>query len=327
MRVLVTGGAGYIGSHTVRLLLAQGHDVWVYDNLSTGHRASVPADRLIVADLRDAARLDHVFVAHRIEAVIHFAASALVPESVRRPDLYYQNNVVASLALLETLRCHGVGRLVFSSTCATYGIPAVVPIDEDTPQRPINPYGNTKLAIEHAILDHAAAFGWSVALLRYFNAAGAHPDGSLGEDHDPETHLIPLVLQVALGQRSAVQIFGTDYATPDGTCVRDYIHVEDLARAHLLALEKAQPGRPLVCNLGTGQGHSVREVLQAAEQVVGRPIPAVESPRREGDPAALVARADRARTLLGWTPAQSDLTSIVRSAWNWHRQHPAGYDD
>lgn len=327
MRVLVTGGAGYIGSHTVRLLLAEGHEPRVFDNLSAGHRASVPGDRLIVADLADAARLDHVFVAHRIEAVVHFAASALVPESVRNPALYYRNNVVASLTLLDLMRRHGVGKLVFSSTCATYGVPEKVPIDEDTPQRPINPYGNTKLAVEHAILDHAAAYGWGVAMLRYFNASGASPAGGIGEDHDPESHLIPIVIQAALGQRPGVQVFGTDYPTPDGTCVRDYIHVDDLARAHLLALEKLSPGRPIVCNLGTGKGHSVREVVRAVEEVSGRRVTVTEAPRRDGDPPELVAAAGRARELLGWKPAHPDLRTIVETAWNWHHRHPRGYDD
>ncbi|MFO0843179.1 MAG: UDP-glucose 4-epimerase GalE [Gemmataceae bacterium] len=327
MRILVTGGAGYIGSHTVRLLLAQGHDAWVIDNLSTGHRASVPADRLIAADLGDSARLDHAFVAHRIEAVVHFAASALVPESVRKPALYYQNNVVASLTLLEMMRRHGVGKLVFSSTCATYGVPEKVPIDEDTPHRPINPYGNSKLAVERAILDHAEAYGWGVAMLRYFNASGASPAGDIGEDHDPESHLIPIVIQAALGQRPNVQVYGTDYPTPDGTCIRDYIHVDDLAQAHLLALEKLSPGRPIVCNLGTGKGHSVREVIRAVEEVSGRRVNVAEAARREGDPPALVAAAGRARQLLGWKPAYPELRAIVETAWNWHHRHPRGYDD
>jgi UDP-glucose 4-epimerase len=327
MRILVTGGAGYIGSHTVRLLLAKGHDVWVLDNLSTGHRGSVPAERLLVADLRDAARLDHVFVAHRIEAVVHFAASALVGESVRHPALYYQNNVVASLNLMDAMRRHGAGKIVFSSTCATYGVPQRVPIREDEPQRPINPYGNSKLAVERALLDHAAAYGWGVAMLRYFNASGASGDGSIGEDHDPESHLIPLVIQAAMGQRPNVQVFGTDYPTPDGTCVRDYIHVEDLGQAHLLALEKLEPGEPIVCNLGTSKGYSVREVIRTVEEVSGKRVPVVEGPRREGDPPALVAAADLARERLGWRPAYAELRPIVETAWNWHSRHPRGYDD
>jgi UDP-glucose-4-epimerase GalE len=327
MRVLVTGGAGYIGSHTVRLLLARGHDVWVYDNLSAGHRASVPAERLLVGDLAEPARIDHALVSRRIEAVVHFAASALVGESVRHPALYYQNNVIGSLNLLEMMRRNGVSRFVFSSTCATYGMPSRVPIDEDEAQKPINPYGNTKLAVEHALLDHAAAYGWGVALLRYFNAAGANPDGTIGEDHDPESHLIPLVIQAALGQRPYIQVFGTDYDTPDGTCIRDYIHVDDLAMAHLLALEKLEAGRPIICNLGTGQGNSVREVIRAVEEVSGKRVPVVEGARREGDPPRLVASSGQARQLLGWQPRYPDIKEVVATAWNWHSRHPRGYDD
>src|SRR5436190_16944117 len=238
MRILVTGGAGYIGSHAVRLFLSRGHDVWVYDNLCEGHRAAVPAERLIVGDLAETHQLDHVLVMHRIEAVVHFAAFTYVGVSVREPGKYYQNNLVNTLSLMESLRRHHIGRFVFSSTCATYGVPERVPITEDLPQRPINPYGNGKLAVEWALADYATAYGWGYAALRYFNAAGASPDGTLGEDHDPETHLIPLVLQTALGQRPFVEIYGTDYPTPDGTCVRDYIHIDDLAEAHLLALER-----------------------------------------------------------------------------------------
>jgi UDP-glucose-4-epimerase GalE len=327
MRILVTGGAGYIGSHAVRLFLARGHDVWVYDNLSMGHRAAVPADRLLVGDLAERDRLDQAVVAHRIEAVVHFAAFAYVGESVQDPGKYYQNNLVNTLGLMEVLRRQGVGKLVFSSTCATYGVPQTVPITEDEPQRPINPYGNGKLAVEHALADYAAAYGWGVAMLRYFNAAGASPGGGIGEDHDPETHLIPLVLQAALGQRPTVQVFGTDYATPDGTCIRDYIHVDDLAEAHLLALEKLTPGQALPYNLGTGRGHSVREVIRAAEEVSGRRVPVQEGPRRPGDPPALVASAEKAARELGWRARYTDLRAIVETAWNWHRTHPKGYDD
>jgi UDP-glucose-4-epimerase GalE len=327
MKILVTGGAGYIGSHTVRLLSARGHDVWVYDNLSTGHRAAVPAGRLIIGDLGEDARLDHALVTHRIEAVVHFAASALVGESVRYPERYYRNNVVGSLNLLEMMRRNGVGKIVFSSTCATYGLPGRVPIDEEEAQRPINPYGNTKLAIEKALLDHAAPHGWGIAMLRYFNAAGASADGNLGEDHDPETHLIPLVIQAALGLRPAVEVLGSDYDTPDGTCIRDYIHVEDLAQAHILALEKLDPARPIVCNLGTGTGHSVREVIREVEAASGKKVPVVEAGRRPGDPPRLVAAARRAYELLGWQPRYPDLQSIVQTAWNWHHRHPRGYDD
>src|SRR5262245_3332857 len=270
MRILVTGGAGYIGSHAVKLFLARGHDVWVYDSLVYGHRAAVPAERLIVGDLAETDRLDHALLIHRIEAVVHFAAFAYVGESVKDPGKYYQNNLVNTLHLLERMRRHGVGRFVFSSTCATYGVPERVPITEDLPQRPINPYGRGKLAVEWALADYAAAYGWGACALRYFNAAGASPDGAIGEDHHPETHLIPLVLQTALGQRPHVDIFGTDYPTPDGTCIRDYIHVDDLAEAHLLALEKLAAGNFLFYNLGIGRGYSVREVIRTAEEVTGK---------------------------------------------------------
>ncbi len=325
MRILVTGGAGYVGSHAVKLLLSRGHDVWVYDNLSAGHRAAVPAGRLIVGDLSERDRLDQVLVERRIEAVLHFAAFALVGESVRQPVKYYQNNVINTLYLLDALRRHGVSRFVFSSTCAVYGVPNVVPITEDEPTKPVNPYGNTKLAIERALADYAAAHDWGVAILRYFNAAGASPDGDIGEDHDPESHLIPIVLQAALGKRPAVEVYGTDYPTPDGTCIRDYIHVDDLAAAHLLALEVLKPGKLLHCNLGTGRGHSVREVIQTAEEVSGRKVPVKEGARRPGDPPALVAAADKARKELGWRPHYADLRAIVETAWNWHRKHPNGF--
>jgi UDP-glucose-4-epimerase GalE len=327
MRILVTGGAGYIGSHAVRLFLECGHDVWVYDNLCAGHRAAVPAERLLVGDLAEEQRLDHALVMHRIEAVVHFAAFALVGESVENPAKYYQNNLVNSLRLLEAMRRHRVGRIVFSSTCATYGVPQQVPITEDEPQNPINPYGNSKLAVERALADYAAAYGWGFAALRYFNAAGAHPGGTIGEDHDPESHLIPIVLQAVLGQRPAVTVFGTDYPTPDGSCVRDYIHVDDLAEAHLLALEALAPGKALRYNLGTGRGYSVREVIRAAEEVTGKKVPVQEGPRRAGDPPALVAASARVQRELGWRPRYTDLRSIVETAWNWHRAHPHGYDD
>jgi UDP-glucose-4-epimerase GalE len=325
MRILVTGGAGYIGSHAVRLFLARGHDVWVYDNLCYGHRAAVPAERLIVADLAEEQRLDQVLVQHRIEAVVHFAAFAYVGESVRDPAKYYRNNLINTLTLMECVRRHGIGRMVFSSTCATYGVPDRVPISEDEKQQPINPYGTGKLAVERALADYASAYGWGYAALRYFNAAGASPDGNIGEDHDPETHLIPLVLDVALGKRPHIQIFGTDYPTPDGTCIRDYVHVDDLAEAHLLALEQLQPGRGLCLNLGVGHGYSVREVIRTAEEVTGKMIAVKEGPRRPGDPPALVAAAERARAVLGWAPRYSELRPIVETAWNWHRTHPRGY--
>ena len=327
MRILVTGGAGYIGSHSVKLFLDRGHDVWVYDNLSMGHRAAVPAERLIVGDLNEIPKLDHLFVTKRIEAVVHFAAYAFVGESVTNPAKYYQNNLVNTLNLMECMRRNGVAKMVFSSTCATYGTPQKAPITEDEPQHPINPYGNGKLAVEKALADYAPAYEWGYAALRYFNAAGASPDGSIGEDHDPETHLIPLVIQVALGQRPRIEVFGTDYPTPDGTCIRDYIHVDDLGEAHLFALEKLKPGKGLEYNVGTGRGYSVREVIQTVEEVTGKKIPIKEGPRRPGDPPALVAASDKIRHDLAWRPRYTDLRPIVETAWRWHKSHPNGYGD
>jgi UDP-glucose 4-epimerase len=327
MRILVVGGAGYIGSHAVRALSAAGHDVWVFDNLSYGHAAAVNGDRLIRADLADSAALDHTLMIHRIEGVMHFAAFAFVGESVRDPGLYYRNNLVNGLQLLDACRRNGVKRFVFSSTCATYGIPETVPITEATPQRPINPYGNTKLAFEWALADYAHAYGLGYAALRYFNASGASADGTIGEDHDPETHLIPLVLQVALGQRPHIEIFGTDYPTPDGTCIRDYIHVEDLASAHLLALEKIKDGEGLKYNVGTGLGYSVRELIKMSEEVTGKKITVKEGPRRPGDPAELVASSTKIRQELGWKPRYPELGGILETAWNWHKKHPRGYGD
>jgi UDP-glucose 4-epimerase len=327
MRILVTGGAGYIGSHAVKLFLARGHDVWVYDNMIFGHRGAVPAERLIVGDLGDAHRLDHLMLDRRIEAVVHFAAFAFVGESVQQPAKYYQNNLVNTITLLECMRRHQVNRIVFSSTCATYGIPEKVPITEDEPQRPINPYGRTKLAVEFALGDYARAYNWGYAALRYFNASGASPDGRIGEDHHPETHLIPLVIQAAVGQRPHIEVFGTDYATLDGTCIRDYIHVDDLAEAHLLALERLQPGSEMRYNLGTGRGYSVREVIRTVEEVTGKKVPVKEGPRRPGDPPALIAASEKIQRELGWRPHYAELRPIVETAWNWHRSHPHGFKD
>lgn len=325
MKVMVTGGAGYIGSHAVRLLTRAGHDVWVYDNLSMGHREAVPAGRLIEGDLMDRPRLAKALHERRIDAVMHFAAFASVGESVVAPALYYQNNIVASLHLLEAMREVGVGRIVFSSTTATYGVPNHVPITEDEPQKPINPYGFAKLVIEQALADYANAYGLGYAALRYFNAAGASPDGDLGEDHEPEGHLIPIVLQVALGQRSHITMFGEDYPTPDGTCIRDYIHVDDLGAAHLVALEKIEPGQGLKLNLGTGRGNSVREVIDACRRVTGHAIPVELGPRRPGDPPELVADSSKAQRVLNWQPKYTDIESIIRTAWKWHSTHPRGY--
>ncbi len=325
MNILVTGGAGYIGSHTVRLLLARGHDVTVLDNLVYGHREAVPAGRLVVGDIGDARGLDSLMAERRIEAVVHFAAFAYVGESVKEPAKYYSNNLLGSLTLLEACRKNGVSRFVFSSTCATYGTPTAVPITEDEKQLPINPYGNTKLAFERALADYAAAYPFGYCALRYFNASGASPDGTIGEDHDPETHLIPLVFQAAMGQRPHIEIFGTDYPTQDGTCIRDYIHVDDLAEAHILALGKLGPGSELKFNVGVGKGYSVREVIRTVEEVSGLKVPVKEGPRRAGDPAELVANADKIRRELGWSPRYADLRPIVETAWNWHRSHPQGY--
>jgi UDP-glucose 4-epimerase len=325
VKVLVTGGAGYIGSHAARLLQRAGHEVWAYDNLCLGHRAAVSTGRLIEGELMDRPRLIETLSTRGIDAVMHFAAFVAVGESVADPAKYYQNNVVASLNLLEAMRAAGVKRIVFSSTTATYGVPARLPITEEEPQRPINPYGFAKLVVEHALADYAQAYGLGYAALRYFNAAGASPEGDLGEDHDPETHLIPLVLQVALGQRPHITVFGDDYPTPDGTCIRDYIHVDDLGAAHVLALEKLQAGQGLQLNLGTGRGHSVREVIEACRRVTGHPIPAQIGPRRPGDPPELVADASKAQRVLDWRPQYPEIESIVRTAWKWHASHPRGY--
>jgi UDP-glucose 4-epimerase len=327
MRVLVTGGAGYVGSHAAKLLAEKGHHVVVIDNLAEGHRLAVGRLPIVVADLLDRERLVSVMEENEIEAVIHFAALAYVGVSVREPAKYYQGNVVATLSLLDAMRAAKVDRIVFSSTCATYGIPQRVPINEDHPQAPISPYGFTKLVIERALADYSHAYGLGYAALRYFNASGAAADGSIGEDHDPETHLIPLVLQVVLGHREHVDVFGTDYPTPDGTCIRDYIHVDDLATAHLAALEKLEPRMELKLNLGTGNGASVKEVVDVCRAVTGHAIPTREVGRREGDPPALVADPSAAKRVLGWEAKFKDLRPIVESAWAWHRKHPNGYGD
>ena len=325
MRILVTGGAGYIGSHAARMFLERGHDVWAFDDLSRGHAQAAPAGRLVVGDLADAAAVDAALAGHGSEAVVHFAALTYVGESAQEPRRYYENNVAGTLSLLAGVVRHGVRRVVFSSTAATYGIPTQVPIREDDPTAPINPYGRTKLAIEWALGDYAAAYGFGFAALRYFNAAGASPSGTLGEDHDPETHLIPLVIQAALGQRPSIDVFGTDYPTKDGTCVRDYVHVDDLADAHLLALEAIEPGRGRAYNLGTGRGHSVAEVIRACERVTGKKVPVKYGARRAGDPPARVASPERAMGELGWRPRYRELDAIVETADRWHAAHPQGY--
>jgi UDP-glucose-4-epimerase GalE len=309
------------------MLANAGHEVWVYDNLVFGHRGAVAPGRLIEGDLLDRPRLEEALKSRKIDAVMHFAAFAYVGESVTDPGKYYQNNIVGTLSLMEAMRAVGVRRIVFSSTCATYGEPESVPIRETQDQNPINPYGYTKLVIERALSDYARAYRWGYAALRYFNAAGASADGDLGEDHDPETHLIPLVLQVALGRREHITIFGDQLPTPDGTCIRDYIHVDDLASAHISALERLEPGTEFKCNLGTGQGTSVKEVVEACRRITGHPIPAVIAGPRAGDPPALVADASLARRELGWTPRFTSIAPIVESAWRWHRNHPDGYGD
>lgn len=327
MNILVIGGAGYIGSHMVRYLAAKGHQPWAYDNLVTGHRAAVPPGHLIEGELNDRRHVEAVLREKQIDAVMHFAAFALVGESVIDPAKYYQNNVVATCNLLEAMRATGVHRIVFSSTCATYGTPDRVPIREDESQEPINPYGFTKLVVERALADYSQAYGFRFAALRYFNAAGAAPDAAIGEDHDPESHLIPLVLQVALGQRDQITIFGEDYPTADGTCVRDYVHVDDLATAHLSALEHLESEAVIQLNLGTGRGYSVREVIEACRQITGHAIPEQMGSRRAGDPPELVADATKAKTLLDWDPDYPTIDAIVETAWRWHKAHPHGYED
>lgn len=325
MNVLVVGGAGYIGSITAAELLRAGHRVIVLDALRTGHRAAVPIEAAFVpGDLGDRALLDAVFREHRPEAVMHFAAASLVPESMAQPAFYFRNNVAATLTLLETMLAHGIKKFVFSSTAAVYGFPERVPIPEDAPTQPVSPYGESKLMVERMLHWFDQIHDLRSAVLRYFNAAGATP--ARGEDHISETHLIPLVLQVALGQREAVTIFGTDYSTPDGTAIRDYIHVVDLAQAHILALD-ALDGGSRTYNLGNGQGFSVREVIQVAREVTGQPIPAIEADRRPGDPPVLIASSARIQHELGWTPRFPTLHEIIRSAWAWHQAHPEGFAD
>jgi UDP-glucose-4-epimerase GalE len=299
----------------------------VYDNLCYGHRGAALPEKLIEGELFDHEKLTGVLKEKQIEAVMHFAAFAYVGESVEHPAKYYRNNIGGSLALLEAMRETNVKKIVFSSTTATYGIPERVPITENEPQQPINPYGFSKLVVEQALADYAAAYDFGYAALRYFNASGASPEGDLGEDHDPETHLIPLVFQVALGQREHITIFGDDYPTPDGTCIRDYVHVDDLGTAHVKALEKLQPGEGIKLNLGTGNGASVLEVVEACRAASGYPIPTVIGERRAGDPPELVADSTLAQQTLPWEPKYPDIGSIVETAWRWHQSHPHGYQD
>ena len=329
MAILVLGGAGYIGSHTVYELIDAGRDVVVVDNLLTGFRAAVhPKARFYQLDIRDRSALDELFTKEKIEGVIHFAASSQVGESMSDPLKYYDNNLHGTMVLLQAMVAHGVDKIVFSSTAATYGEPERVPILETDRTQPTNCYGETKLAMEHMMRWTSQAHGLRYVALRYFNACGAHPSGAIGEAHDPETHLIPLILQVPGGKREKISIFGDDYPTPDGTCIRDYIHVTDLAQAHILALDHLlQGGESDVFNLGNGVGFTVKEVIDVARAVTGHPIPAETCPRRAGDPAQLIASSKKAVEQLGWKPKYNDLNTIIASAWKWHSAHPRGYEE
>ncbi len=328
MAILVCGGAGYIGSHTVAELLDRGEDVVIADNLQKGHKKAVLGGKLMIGDLRDDAFTDKLFSKNEIDAVIQFAADSLVGESVGDPLKYYNNNVVSTLCLLRKMNEYGVRNIVFSSTAATYGEPQNTPIVETDPTVPTNPYGETKLTVEKALRWCYEAYGIRYTALRYFNAAGAHISGKIGEDHTPETHLIPIILQAALGQREYITIFGDDYNTEDGTCVRDYVHVTDLANAHILALEKMRDdGKSNIYNLGNGSGFSVKEVVDIAKKVTGVDISVKMGSRRPGDPAVLVASSEKANRELNWTPKYNSLETIIETAWNWHKNHPDGYGD
>lgn len=325
--ILVCGGAGYIGSATAYQMQQDGFDLLLLDNLQRGHKAAARDLPLIVGDLHDEALLDKIFTENKIDAVVHFAANSLVGESVEQPLSYYDNNVCATMHLLNAMVRHNVKKLVFSSTAAVYGEPEAIPILEDAAKAPTSPYGETKLAIERMLHWCDGAYGVKSVCLRYFNAAGALPDGSLGEDHTPESHLLPIVLQTALGKRESISIFGTDYPTKDGTCIRDYVHVLDLADAHILALRHLLGGgESRRFNLGCGEGYSVREMIDLAREITGCEIPAKEMARRPGDPAVLIASSDKIRKELGWNPSRS-LRDIIQSAWNWHSSHPNGYND
>jgi UDP-glucose 4-epimerase len=328
MTILVTGGAGYIGSHTVLYLKEKGEEVIVLDNFKKGHEKALLGTKFYMGELSDERLLDEIFQNHKIDSVIHFAADSLVGESVENPLKYYENNVIGTYHLVKKLIENGVKRIVFSSTAATYGEPESVPIQEDDLTLPTNPYGETKLAIEKMLMWCDQAYGLKSVCLRYFNAAGADPEGRIGEDHNPETHLIPIVLQVALGQREKVSIFGDDYPTEDGTCIRDYIHVMDLAEAHYLALQKLKnTNESGIYNLGNGKGFSVQQVIDTCRKVTGMHIPAEVVPRRPGDPAVLIASSKKAHKELGWTPKYPDLETIVSHAWNWHKNNPNGFED
>jgi UDP-glucose 4-epimerase len=327
--ILVTGGAGYIGAHTVLALQEAGHEVLVLDDFSEGHLGALHGTSYVRGSLLDRQLLKDVFARHQVAGVVHFAARCYVAESVERPGRYYENNVVGTLHLLDAMVAAGCRRLVFSSTCATYGEPTSMPIDEDTPQVPVNPYGNTKLVCEYMLRDFAPAHGMGAVALRYFNAAGADPQGRAGEDHRPETHLVPLVLTAAAGRLPQVKVFGDDYPTPDGTCIRDYVHVSDLATAHVLGLQSLLDGTVgfRTYNLGSRKGTSVREIIAAAERVTGKRVPQIVTARRPGDAPVLIGSSARIESELGWQPRYSDIDTIVATAWQWHSAHPAGYGD
>jgi len=326
MNILIAGGAGYIGSHMCKYLYQKGFTPIVLDNLIYGHREAVRWGPFYKGNIQDKNLLSRLFLKHEIEAVMHFAAFAYVGESVIDPEKYYENNVAATISLLEVMKENSIRDFIFSSSCATYGEPVNIPISEDHPQIPINPYGRTKLMVEQILDDYHTAYGISYVSLRYFNAAGADPDGEIGEDHNPETHLIPLVLQTALGQMDEISVFGDDYPTEDGTCIRDYIHVNDLAQAHLLALEGLLNNRVGgKYNLGNGDGNSVKQVIDVARKVTGRNIPSKIVERRAGDPAILIGSSEKAINELGWKPQLADLPTIIETAWRWHKEHPDGY--
>ena len=323
--VLVTGGAGYVGSACLRYVAEQGHEVMAYDNLVMGHGDAVDGHPLVVGDIADTDLLTRTLREFGADAVMHFAAATYVGESVENPEYHYRNNVGGTLSLLNAMRATDVSRMLFSSTCATYGMTQSDTMSEATPQDPFSPYARTKLAVEWMIRDFAQAYGMGFTLLRYFNASGADADGRHGEDHRPENHLIPLVLEVPLGKRDEIKIFGDDYPTPDGTCIRDYVHTRDLASAHLLAIEATQEGTDEVFNIGTGNGQSVMEIIDACEAVTGQSIPRTVVERRPGDPPRLVAEASKLKTKLGWEPAYTDIEKTIATAWEWHRTHPNGY--
>lgn len=325
MKILVTGGAGYVGSACLRYVAEQGHEVLAYDNLLMGHAEAVEGHAIVEGDIADTDRLTATLKDFGADAVMHFAAATYVGESVEKPELYYRNNVLGTLSLLNAMRAAEVSKLLFSSTCATYGMAEAETMSEATPLDPVSPYARTKLAVEWMIRDFAHAYDMGFTLLRYFNASGADADGRHGEDHTPESHLIPLVLQVPLGQRDRIMVFGDDYPTPDGTCIRDYVHTRDLASAHLKAIEATEVGTDEVYNIGTGNGQSVLQILEACEEVTGQAIPREIAPRRAGDPPKLVADPTKLRTQLGWAPEYTDIRENIATAWAWHKAHPGGY--